>query len=388
MSVVALFSALKNLFVPKSKGADISSNTFRVARWMGIFLVCCSILTSSKQFFGEPIQCKPNYLTAPMFNAYCFMTGTITILDETRTENLDEDHAHLGIASMKTGRRMKHNYYQWVPFILFFQAMLFYAPHRIWKKLEGGKLNKLLVKVSSDPLTETTLEEQVQGISNFLALNRGWYTSFARKMFFCELAIFMISLLQMYLLDLIFGGQFFRLGHDFLTVRFSWEHYRVLEEVFPLVTNCEMNYIGTAGAPITDSGLCVLAINIVNQKIFIISWFLHILVTLFSGLQVLFEVILMIVPSLRHVLLRSRAKTLPTGTLLKVHRHSGFGHFTLLRLISNNIDGAQFETLLSLLAEQFTTGSDPYPSSLIHMTVHSTGKKEASPPCYHSVKVI
>lgn len=30
-----------------------------------------------------------------------------------------------------------HSYYQWVPFVLFLQAILFYLPHYFWKSVEG-----------------------------------------------------------------------------------------------------------------------------------------------------------------------------------------------------------------------------------------------------------
>ena len=33
-----------------------------------------------------------------------------------------------------------HAYYQWVPLMLMFQAICFYAPHFIWKQLDNGKI--------------------------------------------------------------------------------------------------------------------------------------------------------------------------------------------------------------------------------------------------------
>ena len=31
-------------------------------------------------------------------------------------------------------------YYQWVPFMLFLQAIMFYVPHLVFKAFEGGKI--------------------------------------------------------------------------------------------------------------------------------------------------------------------------------------------------------------------------------------------------------
>ena len=33
-----------------------------------------------------------------------------------------------------------HTYYQWVPFVLFFQGILFMIPHILWKAWEDGRL--------------------------------------------------------------------------------------------------------------------------------------------------------------------------------------------------------------------------------------------------------
>lgn len=35
----------------------------------------------------------------------------------------------------------RHAYYQWVPFVLFAQAIMFYLPHIFWKSIEGFIFN-------------------------------------------------------------------------------------------------------------------------------------------------------------------------------------------------------------------------------------------------------
>jgi hypothetical protein len=39
---------------------------------------------------------------------------------------------------------MRHVYYQWVPFVLFFQAVLFYLPHYFWKAIESHRLKIMI----------------------------------------------------------------------------------------------------------------------------------------------------------------------------------------------------------------------------------------------------
>ena len=37
-----------------------------------------------------------------------------------------------------------HKYYQWVCFVLYLQAAIFYFPRYIWKYMEGGKIKMLV----------------------------------------------------------------------------------------------------------------------------------------------------------------------------------------------------------------------------------------------------
>ena len=55
-----------------------------------------------------------------------------------------EDFAYPGLAQPQQGdEKIYHAYYQWVPFVLLLQGMLFYFPHWLWKTLEDRKLDKI-----------------------------------------------------------------------------------------------------------------------------------------------------------------------------------------------------------------------------------------------------
>ena len=55
-----------------------------------------------------------------------------------------EDFAYPGLApDVQDEEKTYHAYYQWVPFVLLLQGMLFYFPHWLWKTLEDRKLDKI-----------------------------------------------------------------------------------------------------------------------------------------------------------------------------------------------------------------------------------------------------
>jgi len=61
---------------------------------------------------------------------------------------------HPGVGPYEKGDDQKyHAYYQWVPFVLFFQALFFVLPHIMWKSVEGGVLKAYCTLQIADNIT-------------------------------------------------------------------------------------------------------------------------------------------------------------------------------------------------------------------------------------------
>ena len=108
-----------------------------------------------------------------MFESYCFMAGTFSVV---KKGNITLVEAHPGVGQGEgalDGDNVFHSYYQWVCIILVFQAALAYFPYHLWKAAEGGRVNRLLVKLSNELITETSVADQVSGVSNFLTTHKG-----------------------------------------------------------------------------------------------------------------------------------------------------------------------------------------------------------------------
>lgn len=88
---------------------------------------------------GDPIECitnlSKNAEVQKVINTYCWISNSFTYQNKPDFRQPD--------IQVNEERIRFHSYYQWVPFVLFFQAITFYIPHWIWKMWEGGKIRMI-----------------------------------------------------------------------------------------------------------------------------------------------------------------------------------------------------------------------------------------------------
>ena len=93
-----------------------------------VILICFGFLVSTKQFVGKPITCWcPAQFTSShrdYTDAVCWFSNTyfLPLEDELKADHL----------SIHTNIRMI-SYYQWIPLILIFQALLAFVPCLLWR---------------------------------------------------------------------------------------------------------------------------------------------------------------------------------------------------------------------------------------------------------------
>jgi len=98
--------------------------------------------------------------------------------------------AHPGLGG-DYGEKRYHSYYQWVPFMLFFQGVLFYVPHWMWKQWEEGKI-RIISEGMRGANVETKLERQAKTsrLVQYLMETMHLHNSYAAGYFFCEVLNF------------------------------------------------------------------------------------------------------------------------------------------------------------------------------------------------------
>ena len=128
-------------------------------------------------------------------------------------------------------------------------------------------------------------------------------------------------------MDFFLGGEFTQYGTDVLAMTELEPEDREdpMARVFPKVTKCTFHKFGPSGTVEKFDGLCVLPLNIINEKIYVFLWFWFIIVSIVTGVQVIYRGITMFAPRLREILLRARARLAPFYQVETICRRSKLG---------------------------------------------------------------
>ena len=201
---------------------------------------------------------------------------------------------------------------------------------------------------------------------------------------------FIFVLGQMVLLDRFFDGTFFTYGIEVMSFADRDQEDRIdpMIYVFPRMTKCTFHKFGTSGNIEKHDALCILPLNIVNEKIYIFIWFWLLFLGVLSFLVLVYRVAIIFSPYIRAFVLRMRYRrvkrecvemvsvkyTYPDHTIyreifiieilscyhlinifhqcLQVISKSFVGDWFLIYLLGQNIDSVIFKDVLHELAKK------------------------------------
>ncbi|XP_034947390.1 innexin inx3 [Chelonus insularis] len=340
--------------------AIIDNMVFRAHyRITSAILFACCIIVTANNLIGQPISCiADSAVTEHVINTFCWITSTFTL----PANSLKPVGTHVAAPGLGTdiGDRKYHSYYQWVPFMLFFQGILFYVPHWMWKQWEEGK-----VRLISDGMRGTSVEtkqerqEKTSKLVSYIMDTLHLHNSYAAGYFFCEALNFVNVVGNIFFLDTFLGGAFLTYGTE--VVKFSQmnqnERSDPMIEIFPRLAKCTFHKYGASGSIQTLDSLCLLASNIINEKIFIFLWFWFIVLAIMSGLALLYSMAVVLLPSTREAILRKRFKFNASSEVSNLVRETQVGDFLLLHLLGQNMNMMTFNEVLDELCRRFRVGS-------------------------------
>lgn len=290
--MIGLFKQLLDFF--KFDSVWIDNSVFRLHyKATVIVFVTASLLVTSRQYIGDPIDCMSE-VPGDVMDTYCWIHSTFSI--PSRWVGIQgKEIPHAGVApidDLEEGQEKKyHKYYQWVCFFLFLQAAMFYIPRYIWKSSEGGKIKMLVQGLQEPMLKPEERSDQISIVVKYFRLHRGTHGLYAIRFFFCELLNFVNIIGQIYFLDFFLDYEFSTYGMDVLKYQGMEPEDRPdpMAKVFPKVTKCTFFKYGPSGGFVKSDGLCVLPLNIINEKIFVFIYFWLIAIAAITGVFLIYR---------------------------------------------------------------------------------------------------
>ncbi|KAH7946226.1 hypothetical protein HPB49_021603 [Dermacentor silvarum] len=118
-------------------------------------LIAFSILVTSRQYIGDPIDCiTKDSVPTRVLDTFCWIHSTFSVRDSW-DKKVGTQIPYPGVDKYSPGeKRVYHAYYQWVCFVLFLQAVLFYVPRYLWLACEGSKISTLVLDLGSPILSD------------------------------------------------------------------------------------------------------------------------------------------------------------------------------------------------------------------------------------------
>lgn len=128
--------------------------------------------------------------------------------------------------------------------------------------------------------------------------------------------------------------------------------------IFPRMTKCIFHKFGPSGNIERHDAFCLLPLNILNEKIFIMQWFWFIILAVFLGVLIIYRLMLIFSRSLRCRVLYQHNRAVPYEVLQSFTAKTSIGDWWILYVLSKNIDPLIYRDIMSKLAKEIESSSN------------------------------
>ena len=103
-------------------------------------------------------------------------------------------------------------YYQWVPFVLFLQGIMFYLPHLIYKDMEGGKLKKIIFGLNQWICDSEERHGKEKELAEYIVETLTTHKEWCWKLIFGRFLYLVNVIGQIFFTDCFLGWEFTKYG--------------------------------------------------------------------------------------------------------------------------------------------------------------------------------
>ncbi|XP_037940176.1 innexin inx5-like [Teleopsis dalmanni] len=314
-----------------------------------VILLTCSVLVSTKQYFGEPMQCLTEEENTNFINSFCWTMGTYILNITSQISSVRDISVGVGTESQNT-KRIYLRYYQWVVMVYLLEALCFYLPSFLWNMWEEERLKQLCSGISGKTiLPKKAYSERINTLVKYFTTDhKDKHFCYSSRYILCHWLNLSISIINMVILDVFLNGFWVRYLDALLAIPFyDWNKWNsVTSLVFPKVAKCELLIFGPGGSVRVEDMLCMLQLNILNEKIFAFLWCWFIFVAFIGACSVLYYLFLVCSKRFRLQLLRTRTRHMTKSQVISVLADYSFGDWFMLYKVGSNVNPILFQDFM------------------------------------------
>lgn len=318
-------------------------------------LMACSLIITANQFVGNPIQCIVDGVPTHVVNTYCWISSTFTMPDAFKRQ-VGKEVAHPGLANdfSDTDAQKFYTYYQWVCFVLFFQAIACYTPKVIWDSFESGLMRMLVMGLNIGVCPDKEKNAKKEVILDYLMKHVKRHNLYALRYWGCECLCLINIIVQMYCMNKFFDGEFLNYGLRVMNYSEQAQEDRVdpMVYVFPRVTKCIFHKYGPSGSIQKHDSICILPLNIVNEKTYIFIWFWFMILVSMLTVLVIYRIVIIAVPKIRPKILHAKHRSIPIEACEALCRKVDMGDWWILLMLGTNMDPIIYREIIGELAKK------------------------------------
>ncbi|XP_018335837.1 innexin inx1-like [Agrilus planipennis] len=182
---------------------------------------------------------------------------------------------------------------------------------------------------------------------------------YALRYWACECLCLINIIFQLYLMNKFFDGEFLAYGWKVMNFSEVAQEERVdpMVYIFPRVTKCIFHKYGSSGSIQKHDSLCILPLNIVNEKTYIFIWFWFMLLATLLAFLVIYRILIIIMPKIRPRLMNAKNKTIPIDVCEAISKKIDIGDWWVLFMLGTNMDPIIYKEIVSELAKKIETNS-------------------------------
>jgi len=231
----------------------------------------------------------------------------------------------------------------------------------LWLSMEGG-LMKFLVRNAQGKIIEDPEEKRDGLIQTFQEHLHNKYTKYAAMFYICETSNLFVVISQIFVVNRFLNYHFLAYGPK------VWHYYslppeeRVMQdlnpmcEAFPRIASCDFVRFGAGGGQESKNALCILGLNMINDKIFLVIWFWYFILLIIGSCRLVYRILTITFWKIRYRLIKWKIRRYFKKDENDRHiehyiEHCSLGDWLVLYQMSRNMNKRFFADFISVLSK-------------------------------------